>query len=106
MPRACDVLEEFVSDQLSCSCISGEVGPRVLYFYEEFFDVQYPLPKQDMVALPDFMAGAMENWGLITYRYCLIQVVIYRKPQIAHQVLSGKVSGDPASSLLILFLFC
>ncbi|GBO12741.1 Aminopeptidase N [Araneus ventricosus] len=45
-----------------------EVGPKILSFYETFFKVKYPLPKTDMVAIPDFSAGAMENWGLITYR--------------------------------------
>lgn len=45
-----------------------EVGPKVLKHYEEFFQIEFPLPKIDMVALPDFSAGAMENWGLITYR--------------------------------------
>ncbi|KAL5020482.1 hypothetical protein ScPMuIL_003374 [Solemya velum] len=44
------------------------VGVEVLTHFEEFFNISYPLPKQDMIALPDFGAGAMENWGLITYR--------------------------------------
>ena len=37
-------------------------------YYEEYFDVKFPLPKQDMIALPDFALGAMENWGLIIYQ--------------------------------------
>ena len=41
---------------------------RVLEFYEDFFSQKFPLSKCDHVALPDFSSGAMENWGLITYR--------------------------------------
>lgn len=44
------------------------IGPPILSYFEEYFNQSYPLPKQDMIALPDFAAGAMENWGLITYR--------------------------------------
>lgn len=45
-----------------------QIGPDILKFYEKFFGIDFPLPKIDMVAVPDFSAGAMENWGLITYR--------------------------------------
>ncbi|KAG7473239.1 hypothetical protein MATL_G00093590 [Megalops atlanticus] len=40
----------------------------ILKFYEELYGISYPLNKLDQMALPDFGAGAMENWGLITYR--------------------------------------
>ncbi|XP_030312796.1 aminopeptidase N [Calypte anna] len=42
-------------------------GP-ILNFYESLYDEKFPLPKSDQVGLPDFNAGAMENWGLVTYR--------------------------------------
>lgn len=47
---------------------ANEIGPKCLNFYDEFFKIDYPLPKMDMIAIPDFNAGAMENWGLVTYR--------------------------------------
>lgn len=39
-----------------------------LEFYEQYFDIDYPLAKCDFIALPDFASGAMENWGCITFR--------------------------------------
>lgn len=41
---------------------------KTIDFFDEYFGVPYPLPKSDHVALPDFSSGAMENWGLVTYR--------------------------------------
>ena len=41
---------------------------KTLEFYEKYFDIAYPLPVLDMIAIPDFSSGAMENWGAITYR--------------------------------------
>ena len=45
-----------------------DIATKSIDFYEDFFGTDYPLPKSDHVALPDFAFGAMENWGLITYR--------------------------------------
>lgn len=47
---------------------ANDTAARALEYYDEKFQEKYPLPKLDQVALPDFEAGAMENWGLVTYR--------------------------------------
>ncbi len=40
----------------------------ILHYYDTYFSIKYPLPKLDNIAVPDFQAGAMENWGAIIYR--------------------------------------
>ncbi|XP_051137190.1 aminopeptidase M1 [Andrographis paniculata] len=47
---------------------SLDVAVKTLGLYKKYFEVPYPLPKLDMIAIPDFAAGAMENYGLVTYR--------------------------------------
>ncbi|XP_022902061.2 puromycin-sensitive aminopeptidase [Onthophagus taurus] len=50
-----------------------EVATKVLPYYKDYFSIAYPLPKIDLIAIADFSAGAMENWGLVTYREtCLL----------------------------------
>ncbi|KAL2070703.1 hypothetical protein VTL71DRAFT_13729 [Oculimacula yallundae] len=43
-------------------------SPQIIDYYSEIFGVDYPLPKCDLIAVHEFSHGAMENWGLITYR--------------------------------------
>jgi aminopeptidase N len=47
---------------------AGWIARQALSQFESIFNIDYPLPKMDLVAIPDFSAGAMENWGLITFR--------------------------------------
>lgn len=43
-------------------------APKIIDFFSEIFDIDYPLPKSDLIAVHEFTHGAMENWGLVTYR--------------------------------------
>ncbi len=79
-----DYVEERSTDGVLCRVYTpvgkkaqGEFGlyvaAKVLPYYKEYFGIEYPLPKMDLVAVADFAAGAMENWGLVTYREtCLL----------------------------------
>jgi len=49
-----------------------ELGKKLLTSYEKYFGIKYPLPKLDLIAVPDFAAGAMENWGAITFRETIL----------------------------------
>lgn len=51
-----------------------DVAAKTLSFYKNYFGIAYPLPKLDMIAVPDFAAGAMENWGAVTYRETAVLV--------------------------------
>ena len=74
-----------------------DIAVRSIDFYEEYYGVKYPIPQSLHVALPDFSAGAMENWGLVTYRevYLLVdenstvtsrqQVALVIAHELAHQ---------------------
>ena len=45
-----------------------DTSVKLLSYFNEYFGIPYPLPKLDHIAIPDFAAGAMENWGAVTYR--------------------------------------
>mmetsp|Transcript_20947 Transcript_20947/g.30195 ORF Transcript_20947/g.30195 Transcript_20947/m.30195 type:complete len:870 (-) Transcript_20947:137-2746(-) len=75
MDYVCGVTENGVAVRVFCPpgrAAHGQyalsAGKRALDFFDEFFGVKYPLPKLDMIAITEFAMGAMENWGLVTYR--------------------------------------
>jgi aminopeptidase N/puromycin-sensitive aminopeptidase len=55
-------------DKVAMTKFAVESAEYILPYYNKYFGIKYPMPKLDMVALPDFEAGAMENFGCITYR--------------------------------------
>lgn len=57
-----------VPDKIDQTSFALDAAVKLLDFYDDYFDIPYPLPKQDLAAIPDFQSGAMENWGLTTYR--------------------------------------
>lgn len=56
------------TENLYKTTYAAEIGKKAIEHYVEYFDIPYPLPKLDLVAIPDFVSGAMEHWGLVTFR--------------------------------------
>ncbi len=55
-------------DNVALTEFALDVAVKCLDFYNDYFGIAYPLEKCDLIALPDFASGAMENWGCITFR--------------------------------------
>src|SRR5277367_157621 len=55
-------------DKVEMGKYAVKAAEFVLHYYDTYFGIKYPMPKLDMIAIPDFEAGAMENFGAITYR--------------------------------------
>ena len=73
-----------------------EVAVKLLAYFNEYFGIPYPLPKLDHLAIPDFAAGAMENWGAITYRETAILVDPQNSSASTRQTVAGIVSHEMA----------
>uniref|UniRef100_A0A182N0H6 Aminopeptidase n=1 Tax=Anopheles dirus TaxID=7168 RepID=A0A182N0H6_9DIPT len=79
-------------DQVDYAC---DIGPRVTRFYADYFEQPFPLPKIDMIAIPDFASGAMENWGLITYR----ETALLYHPNVSTAASKHRVASVVAHEL-------
>lgn len=67
---------------------------KILEFFEDYFKTPFPLKKLDNVALPDFEAGAMENWGLITYREVLLLADPINRSLSGEQVITEVIAHE------------
>ncbi|XP_068616878.1 leucyl-cystinyl aminopeptidase [Brachionichthys hirsutus] len=72
-----------------------DAASKLLEFYNGFFQINYPLKKLDLIAIPDFLAGAMENWGLITFRETSLLVDKLSSP-LEKQVVASVVAHELA----------
>src|SRR6202034_4190317 len=55
-------------DKVALAPFALDVAKFALHYYDTYFDIHYPLKKLDFIGIPDFEAGAMENFGAITFR--------------------------------------
>ena len=73
-----------------------DVSVDLLGYLNEYFGIPYPLEKMDHIAIPDFAAGAMENWGAITYREIAILVDPENTSAGTKQIVASIVSHEMA----------
>ena len=72
-----------------------EVSTKALEYFEDYFGIPYPLPKMDLAAIPDFEPGAMENWGLVTFR----EVALLFDPEQSSKSMKQRIVGIIAHEL-------
>ncbi|MDP3963995.1 MAG: M1 family metallopeptidase [bacterium] len=84
-----------------------QAAVNIVEYFDDYFAIPYPLPKLDLIALPDFAAGAMENWGAVTFRETALlidpeqsaasarqRVAVVVAHEIAHQWFGNLVTMD------------
>ena len=73
-----------------------ETSLDLLAYFNEYFGMSFPLSKLDHLAIPDFAAGAMENWGAITYRETALLVDPDHSSAITREVVAAIISHEMA----------
>lgn len=73
---------------------ANDEAVKILEYFSAYFDTPFPLKKLDQIALPDFESGAMENWGLITYREIALLADPENRSQSSEQYVSMVVAHE------------
>ena len=73
-----------------------ETSIKLLDYFNDYFGIPFPLPKLDHLAIPDFAAGAMENWGAITYREVALLVDEQNSSTLTRQIVAAIISHEMA----------
>lgn len=73
-----------------------ETSIDLLAYFNDYFGIPYPLSKLDHLAIPDFAAGAMENWGAITYRETALLVDPENSSAGTREVVAAIISHEMA----------
>jgi aminopeptidase N len=73
-----------------------DIAKRSIEFFEDFYETPYPLPHSWQLALPDFSAGAMENWGLVTYREAYLTLDPDNTPLRNKQIVATVIAHELA----------
>ena len=100
----CEIIMAKPGNEMRSDDFPLEIADKCLTFYEEYFNIPYALPKMHLIAVPDFAAGAMENWGAITFRedallnnentdsHTRIMIAVVIAHEIAHQWFGNLVT--------------
>ena len=73
-----------------------EVSEWCMKYFDQYFGIKYPFEKLDMIGLPDFSAGAMENTGFITYRQAELQLDDKQASVELHQLVATVIAHEMA----------
>ena len=73
-----------------------EVAEQCMKYYNHYFGIKYPFEKLDMIGLPDFAAGAMENTGFITYREVILLIDDKKASVGLHQTVATVIAHEMA----------
>ena len=82
-------------DKVALGAYGLDIAVKVLHYYNNYFGIPYPLKKLDLIAIPDFEAGAMENFGAITYR----ETTLLIDPKTATDTQKQTVAVDIAHEM-------